>query len=442
MKHRFQNLAACFLLIVPGTAFAQSGAGQTRCPALPCDIAGELSGAAYRIRVPAAWNGTLLLYLVGQKSPASNVTAPLVVPPVLQGSTPALDEELLARGFALAGTLVADQDMQIKEETQDGFALVNYFRGAVGDPKRVIVWGTSLGGLAALWLTEERARAFDAALAMCPPAAGIAMQFDMRLDYLGAYAAAFGWPSEWGSLQDLRTGLDFARDVQPVAQWPRADGSNRGRWEFIRLITGRTAEAFWQPDPLFGSPPYGSEMWFSTYLRASMEDWAGGPFAQNYNHRYDLKPEDKAYLAGLGVNADELLERMRAQATIAASPPAREFVERFGSLRGKLRKPVLTIHTTVDPTVPVSHENAYLEMVGAAGCTEKLTQTYVSAVGHCAFTSRQLLTALTALESWLDTGTKPSASSFPAAEGFKTDFVPPAYPYPRRADRHTEAAAR
>jgi hypothetical protein len=37
------------------------------------------------------------------------------------------------------------------------------------------------------------------------------------------------------------------------------------------------------------------------------EGYAAGPFVQNLDHRCTLKSEEKAYLAGLGVNADDLL---------------------------------------------------------------------------------------------------------------------------------------
>jgi len=46
-----------------------------------------------------------------------------------------------------------------------------------------------------------------------------------------------------------------------------------------------------------------------------------------------------------------------------------------------------------------------------------------------AFTANQLLAGLAAMESWLDTGTPPSASSFPEALGFNNAFVPPPWPY-------------
>jgi hypothetical protein len=67
--------------------------------------------------------------------------------------------------------------------------------------------------------------------------------------------------------------------------------------------------------------------------------------------------------------------------------------------------------------------------VEASGCLENLVQAYVSALGHNAFTTRQLLAGLAAMESWLDTGKRPDASAFPEALGFDNAFVPPPWPY-------------
>ena len=46
-------------------------------------------------------------------------------------------------------------------------------------------------------------------------------------------------------------------------------------------------------------------MLWTTQQREVIENWAAGPIVQNLDRRYSLDAVDKAYLAGLGVNADE-----------------------------------------------------------------------------------------------------------------------------------------
>jgi hypothetical protein len=253
---------------------------------------------------------------------------------------------------------------------------------------------------------------------------------DRRLDFALAYATVFGWPQEaWGPIGDLKPGLSFATDVNPRVQWPKPDGSNRGGWEFIRLVNGMGAEAFWGADPMTGVSGVVMNMLWATQQRETNEYWAAGPVAQNLNHHYSLKPEEATYLAGLGVNAGDLLAKMNAQTNISASPWSRDFLERFGDVRGALRRPVITLHTIKDGLADTSHESAYRAAVQGWRREEYLVQAYVNSVGHCAFTTQQLFSALAAMETWLDTGVRPDACAFPAAEGFDHSFVPPPWPY-------------
>ncbi len=420
-------LAIAWLAAPP--AWAQALPGSALRVTLPFDLVDILDDAKYKIRVPANWNGTLLVYTQGAKM-GPPLPEPRLVPLVLPGSDAPLEETLLSRGYALAASEISPDDNQAKAAVQDTFALTVYFRGRVADPKRVILWGNSLGGLAAVRLMEDYPRSFDGAIAISAPVAGAPRSLDRFLDFSLAYALVFGWPDDaWGPVEALRPGLDFATDVNPLVNWPKPDGSNRGRWEFIRLVTGSNSDSFWKTDPIFGNPGFALNMAFATWYRALTQDWAAGPVAQNINHRYSLTSDEKRYLAGLGVQADDLLAKMNARTNIAASPRARDYVERFGSVHGTLMKPVLTLHTTLDALADSRHESAYRKTVEDSRAMENLVQAYASALGHNAFTAKQLLAALAAMESWLDTGKRPGASAFPEALGFDNAYVPPPWPY-------------
>ncbi len=151
--------------------------------------------------------------------------------------------------------------------------------------------------------------------------------------------------------------------------------------------------------------------------------------AQNLDHHYALTSDEIRYLAGMGVQADVLLEKMNAQTNIYASPRARDYVARFGDVHGTLAKPVLRIHTTLDTLADIRNESAYRDTVEGSSSRKNLVQAYVGSVGHCAFTAHQLLAALEAMEGWLDTGTPPGASAFPEALGFDNTFAPQPWPY-------------
>jgi pimeloyl-ACP methyl ester carboxylesterase len=419
----------CLLSVSAPPAWPQAPSGSQVHVNLPFDLVDTLDGAKFKIRVPANWNGTLLVYVQGTKVGAPP-PEPSLVPPVLPGSDAPLADTLLSRGYALAASEISPADFQIKAELQDTHALTTYFRGRVGEPTRVVLWGSSMGGLVSLRLMEDYPRSFDGAIALCAPAAGSPRTQDRYLDFGLAYAVVFGWPDDaWGPLENLRSGLNFATDVNPVVNWPKSDGSNRGGWEFIRLVNGLAPAPFWQTDPMNGRTGFFLQMLFATWFRALAQDWAAGPVAQNVDHEYSLTSDERTYLAGLGVPVDDLLAKLNARRNIEASPLARDYITRFGGVRGNLEKPVLTMHTTLDTLIDSRHESAYLKSVEFWSRQENLVQVYVQAVGHNAYTAKQLLAALAAMESWLDTGTKPGPAAFPAELGFDNAFVPPPWPY-------------
>ncbi len=425
------QLFVCLLSILVASlpSIAQTPLGGTTRVTLPFNLVDSLDGAQFKIRIPANWNGTLLVYLLGTKTGAAP-PEPLLVPPVLPGKEPPLEDTLLSQGYALAASQVSTTEWQQKAESQDTFALTSYFRGRVGEPKRVILWGSSLGGLVALQLMEEKPRSFDGAIALSAPAAGAPLRWDVTLDVAVAYDAVFGWPvDKWGPIDDLKSGINFATDVSPIVPWPKPDGSNRGAWEFIRLVNGLSSDGFWTPDPIYTYPGYLMQIAWTTQQRENMEMWATGPIVQSFDHTYSLKPEEKTYLVGLGVKPDDLLAKMNARPKIAPCATCRDFAYRFGTVRGALSKPVITMHTTGDGLAQINHEGYYRDAVASRGCSEYLTQAFVPGVGHNGFTATQILTALAAMEKWLDTGVRPDASSFPEERGFDNRYVPPSWPY-------------
>ena len=245
--------AVVAVLALGALAAAQPLPGTLRV-SLPFDLVDILDDAKYKIRVPANWNGTLLVYLQANKTPAAPPPEPRLVPPVLPGSDALTEDTLLSRGYALAASEISINDWQVKAGVQDTLALTAYFRGRIGDPKRVILLGSSLGGLVAVRLMEDYPRTFDGAIATCPPVAGLARRADLLLGYGLAYSVVFGWQDDaWGPLENVRSGLLFATDVSPKVNWPKPDGSNRGGWEFIRLVTGWASDPFWKTDPLYGN---------------------------------------------------------------------------------------------------------------------------------------------------------------------------------------------
>lgn len=393
----------------------------------PITLEGAFTNADYRIRVPENWNGTLVVYAHGYAAePPEAMAAP---------GGPDMEAYLLAQGYALAGSSFRGGGWAVKEGVQNTLALTNRFRGLVGNPKRIILWGVSMGSVVVLKGIETYPGIYDGAIAGCAVGAGTPLASDATLAFSLAYDVALGWPAAWGGLGISRPGINFAADVLPVAVGQLSNPADFGKFEFVRLVNDLPADQFYSGPGnwLFGN------LYYATAAAAELSGRAGGLVAQNQGHAYSLNADEKAYLAGLGVDANALLAAMNARSTYAADRPARNYVSRNAAYTGDLKRPVLTLHTTTDGIVAPWQEGIYQATVAAAGKQDLLLQVYTGATGHCAFTGPQLAIALAAMDQWLTTGVRPDSAFFPVAAGFVPAYTAPAWPYGSVAPAAQEA---
>ena len=393
----------------PAPAAAQPG---------PLDLTGELNGAAFEIRVPASWNGTLVMFAHGYRDAADHPGETDDRSAQAFGGE-AAEQAMLAAGYAIAGSAYASNGWAVADGIQDTAALVDHFRAVVGQPRTTLLAGFSMGSLVAFESMEHFGGVYDGAMPSCAVGAGAPRAFDGTLDLASAYAAVFGWPAAWGTPSDLRDDLDFETEVLPVLIGQLTAPGGVGRFEFIRLAAGVPRGPEW---------PF-SIWFFVTEGRAELERRAGGPPVQNADHSYAMSAADRAFLAGLGVTGAQVDGYLAAMngSKVAAQPAPRQYVDRYADYSGKIKHPVLTLDTTTDALVPAAHISRYRETVGAAGRADLLASAWTSGVGHCNFTPQQLVTGVRALEGWVQTGQRPGP--FPAAQGF-VDFTPPAWPQP------------
>lgn len=399
----------------------------------PLDLSGELHGAPYRIRVPANWNGTLLVFAHGYRDKADHLgefedrTAPVA-------PTPLLEAPLLAQGYALAGSAYKDNGWAIDEGLQDTKDLAVFFRSRVAQPEHTILWGISLGTIITFKSMEQFGGIYDGALCMCGAGSGASRIWDSGVAAYLAYDVVFGVPGPWGTVGEVRNDLDFEAEVAPKLFSEIINPINFPKFEFIRLVAGTPGRGLTPPPPPMFFPDWVfTDFFFLTEARAELQRRARGPYVQNVNQSYSLTTDERLYLSALGVPStviDTWLAQMNARTNIVPRPAARNYVENNTDFQGKIKNPVLTVHTIIDPLVVVSNESAYAELIAIEGKEELLFQTYTSGVGHCAFTGPQFLTAVGAIDSWVRTGTRPSPAVFSAALGFVPGFVPPPFPQP------------
>ena len=397
----------------------------------PIDVSGEIDKAPYRIAVPANWNGTLLVYAHGYRDKADH-PGEVDVRTADLAPNPALVPYLLSQGYALSGTAYKDNGWAVEEGVQDMKNLVTHFRGAVGKPDRTIIWAFSMGTVIGFKSMEQFGGIYDGALCACAVGAGATSSWDSAGDLTLAYDVLFGMPASWGTFGDIRDDINAETEVYPKLFTELGNPANFAKFEFIRLVVGtpgRGIPTILPPAPGAFYPGWiVTDMTFATEYRSEIERRAGGPIVQNMDRNYNLTAAERGYLTALGIPSAQIdlwLATMNGSRYVDAPNYSRNYVERNADYSGKIKNPVLTMHTIVDPLVTVSQEYEYAETVNNAGRGRLLYQTYTTGNGHCAFTADQLIASVNAINTWVRTGTRPTAANFPAAIGFNPTFVPP-----------------
>lgn len=415
------------------------------------DTTGEINGAPYRIVVPATWNGTLLIYGHGYRDKADH-------PGETDNRTPdvapnsALIPFLTGQGYALAGSAYQDNGWAVEEGYQDSINLVEFFKANVGTPNRTLFWGFSMGSFIGFKSAEQASKVYDGVMCGCAGGAGASSSWDSSGDLMLGYDVVFGMPAAWGTPGDVNDTIDFDTTVLAKLGGELQNPFNFPAFEFLRLVVGTPGRGINPPAPPDFYPGWAvTDMFFATEARAELERRVGSGVVQNLDRNYNVSAAERTYLNGLGVSStqiDSWLSAMNARRNISAPQAARDYLKANADYKGQIQMPVLTMHTIIDPLVTVTQEWKYRQTVGNAGkpnplnrvrnapggganpreflsYSDLLYQTYTDANGHCNFTGEQLITAITTLDAWVTTRTRPTSANFPAVLGFDNNFTPP-----------------
>ena len=174
-----KSLALVLLAVLVACSGSSKTATISSPDAGPEIFTGSIGAARYTIEVPHPWNGTLFLYSHGYVSPGG--TSGAAAAP--DGPT---GQWLLDGGYALAASSYSSSGWAIEDALKDQIALLDHFAAQVGEPKRVIAWGGSLGGIITAGLIQEHPDRFAAATPICGVLAGGVASWNTGLD--GAYA--------------------------------------------------------------------------------------------------------------------------------------------------------------------------------------------------------------------------------------------------------------
>ena len=217
MRRGVAAVAAASLITIGAPVIASASAAEACAAGATCEgtLTGSLGASPYTIKMPDNFNGTVLMYShgyrIGTPVPAALAT-PLGLPaspsytrisypafaPVFgsdvayigsNGADVAPNDtvatNLLAQGYALAGTGYARQGWATAEGVESGAAMINLINsGAVPKTKKILVWGDSLGGLISQTLAEKYPKRIAGSLPSCGVVEGPIQAFSSAMTLL------------------------------------------------------------------------------------------------------------------------------------------------------------------------------------------------------------------------------------------------------------------
>jgi len=409
------------------------------------------NGSTWIADKPANWNGTLLIYSHGY------IPGPGLPPPQEAPNNSA--DQLLAQGYALAGSSYSRPGWALATAADDQLATVSAVQALIGPTKHVIAVGNSMGGLVTAQLAERAGDRIDGALAGCGLMVGGIDLHNAQLDGLHALAQLLLPPEQQVKLVRF-TSIDEAiatvNTLKSAVDAAQATPAGRARIAlaaaFFHLPTWYTG----QPKPAdrdYGAQQVGQYLSLvggagisSTALsryetgRFDVEQSAGGNPSWNKGVDYRKllatsvnKTQVRNLYRQAGLDLRNDLAQLTRSAAITADPIAVRWVQRTSTLSGKITVPVLSMHTTDDQLAPVQFQEEYAEDVRQAGRASLLRQVFVDHPGHCTYTTAELLAAITKISKRVETGhwdhTSPRAmqelaNSFNAGEAAFIRFTP------------------
>jgi pimeloyl-ACP methyl ester carboxylesterase len=379
-------VVASVLLLLPRALQAQAA------PLATCEDGPQASGATYRICMPQTWNGDLVVYAHGYVAP----NRPLGIPEdqlELPGGG-RIDALITAQGYAFATTGYSTNGLAVIPAQADLVDVVSIFTRLKGAPNKVLLVGVSEGGLIAALLAERRPSVFDGVFALCGPYGDFARQIDYVGDFrvlFDVYFPALVPPTPIDVPPDLLATWEtttYSTTVQPVME----DPANSGAVTELLKVAG---VAYSTADPASRERSIERMLWYNIYGTNDATAKLGG---QPFNNEQPLRTYQ-------GSGDDAALNRDVARFT--ASPVARAAVAEGYETSGRIVMPLVTLHTTLDPVVPVWHQEVYSAKVQAAGAGGLYEAYQQPAYGHCTFNPLEVQSAFVRLTTLVDEAVRP-----------------------------------
>jgi hypothetical protein len=183
--------------------------------------------------------------------------------------------------------------------------------------------------------------------------------------------------------QDLIDNWDthYATVVYPAISDPASAYS-------MTQLLSVTGAAYDPTDPASAYTTTQGLLWYSVFATNDARTKLGGQPFDNQGRVYSGSNDDTALNAGV--------------ARYAADPAALDAMEADYQTFGALRRPLVTVHTTLDEIIPYWHEPLYRQKIVANGQGALHQNLSVARYGHCNFEQAEVVAAFAQLVEMVD----------------------------------------
>lgn len=346
------TLLACYSMAAPTSA----------ADVTPCSHTGTLQGAPYRIDVPTAWNGDLVMLMHGYEPAGTPRATPM---------KPADETAIfLKQGYAVAQSDYASQGWAVGDAIVDNERLRQLVERSIGHPRHTYLVGFSLGALEGAASLERHPRTYAGALLMCGATISTPELIARgTLTPLVAFDALIP-----GVLPDLAA-ADAPAFVPPAV--------------FAQALKTHPEQAAILERRLQETPASLPTLSLYYMVLRELERRAGGMPVDNRQTVYHGFGDDAAF--------------NRRVHRYAGSPAALAYARRNVSLTGRIDAPLVMEWNAFDQTIPARLHAIYPNQLRAAGNGRLLTVLPPVGQGHCAFSDAQIGAAFGTLLSRVST---------------------------------------
>ncbi len=361
--------------------------------------AGVLNGAAYRVEVPANWNGNLVMFAHGFRGTGAALTV----------DNPGIRRYLVQQGYAWAASSYSKNYYDVRAGVEDTNALALAFNTiatrnsrTLTTPTKIYITGFSMGGHITGAAIEDEATAtavnkvkYAGAVPMC----GVMGDTELFNQFAGMQVAAqalAGLPAyQTNRFADIRT-LVTSTLFTTFPNVPTATGVKY--LSVVKNLTGGQRPLFDQGIAFGGSFPsaygtFGSDGTLDGVLIANVLDTT----ALTYTIDGDTAGTTALNTAAIKITPTPDANRLR-----------RDGLRWVPKINGEFKIPVVSLHTLGDLFVPFSMQQVYQRRTAAKGNSTWLVQRAIRGATHCDFTVAEQVEAFDAMIRWERDGVKPA----------------------------------